>query len=80
VALFSRSCVVREPRNPQLISGIFTSLPGNVVPAVAAIEMEERITLALAVESEISEEFQNYIKGDEQLYPMAIQIALAYKH
>ena len=42
--------------------------------------IEERNNLAQAVESEITLELQNYIKGDEQLYPMSVQIALAYNH
>lgn len=80
VALFSCSGIVREPRNPHLIASIFTSLPSSVVPAFAAMGIEERNTLAQAVESEIGPELQNYVEGDEQLYPMSFQIALAYKH
>ncbi len=80
VALFSRSGIVREPRNPQLIAGIMASLPSSVAPAFAAMGMEERTALAQAVESEIGPELQNYVEGDEQLYPMSVQIALAYKH
>ena len=80
VALFSRSGIVREPRNPQIIAGMLASLPSNVVPAFAAIGMEERTRLAHAVESEIGPELQNYVERDEQLYPMSVQIALAYKH
>jgi hypothetical protein len=80
VALFSRSCVVREPRNPKLIARILASVASSVVPAVAAMGMEERNNLAQAVESEIGLELQNYVKGDEQLYPMSVQIVLAYKH
>lgn len=80
VALFSRSCIVREPQNPQLIASILSSLPGSVVPAFAAMEIEERNTLAQAVESEIGPKLQNFVEGDEQLYPMSVQIALAYKH
>jgi SAM-dependent methyltransferase len=79
VALFSRSCVVREPRNPQLIAGIFASLPSSVVPALVAMGMEERNNLAQAVESEIGPGLQKYVEGDEQLYPMSVQVALAYK-
>jgi ubiquinone/menaquinone biosynthesis C-methylase UbiE len=80
VALFARSGIVREPRNLQLIAGILASLPSSVVPAFAAMGMEERNSLAQAVESEIGPELQNYVEGDEQLYPMSVQIALAYKH
>jgi len=80
VALFSRTGTVREPRNPQLISGIFASLPASVVPAFAAMGIEERDNLTQAVESEIGAELHRYVEGDEQLYPMAVQVALAYKH
>jgi len=80
VALFSCSGIVREPRNPQLITSILASLPGSVVPAFATMGMEERNSLAQAVESEIGLELQNYVEGDEQLYPMSFQVALAYKH
>jgi hypothetical protein len=31
------------------------------------------------VESEIGPELQSYVEGDEQLYPMSVQIALARK-
>jgi hypothetical protein len=41
---------------------------------------EERAALAQAVQSEIDPVLQNYVEGDEQLYPMSAHIALARKH
>jgi 4-aminobutyrate aminotransferase len=80
VALFSCSGIVREPRNPQLIAVMLASLPSNVVPAFATMGREERNSLAHAVEREIGPGLQRYAEGDEQLYPMSFQVAMAYKH
>lgn len=78
VTIVGRSHVVREPRNPQLIARIFASI-ASVVPAVGAMGTEERAAVAETVEREVGPALQNYVEGDEQLYPMSAHVALAYK-
>ena len=78
VTVIARSYTVREPRSPQLIARLLASAAG-LVPAYAAMGTEEQAALAQAVEREIDPALQNYIEGDEQLYPMSAHIALARK-
>lgn len=73
------SYTVRQPRNPQLIAQILASVAG-FLPALAALSLEERASLAEAVEREIGPAFQKYIDGDEELYPISAHIALARRN
>ena len=79
VNIVARSYTVREPRTPQLIASMLPAVAA-IVPTFAAMEAEERVALAQAVETEIEPELQKYVDGDEQRYPMSTHIALAYKH
>lgn len=78
VTIVARSYTVREPRTAQLIARMLPSVAA-VVPTFAAMQMEERDALAQAVEREIQPDLQNYVEGNEQLYPMSAHIALAHK-
>jgi ubiquinone/menaquinone biosynthesis C-methylase UbiE len=78
VVITARSYTVRQPRNPHLITQILASVSG-VIPAFAALNMEERNALAQAVEQEIGPRLQSYVEGDEELYPMSAHIASARK-
>jgi ubiquinone/menaquinone biosynthesis C-methylase UbiE len=73
------SYTVRQPHNPQKIAQILASVTG-CLPALAALSMEERASLAEAVEREIGPAFQKYLDGDEELYPMSAHIALARRN
>jgi SAM-dependent methyltransferase len=78
VTVIARSYTIRQPRNPNLVAGIFANCAG-VLPKFAAMDEEERTTLAQAVEAEIGPAQQKYIEGDEELYPSTINIVLARK-
>jgi len=78
VIVTARSYTVREPRSPQLIARLLASVAG-MVPAYAALGTEERTALAQTIEREIGLALQNYVEGDEQLYPLSTHIGLARK-
>jgi len=78
VTIVARSYTVRQPRNPQLITQTLTNA-AIVDPAFTAMNMEERSTLAHAVEREIGPAFRNYLQGDEEVYPRSAHIAVARK-
>jgi len=78
VAIVPHSYTVRQPLNPLRISQIYTSLAG-VLPFIADMDEEQRTALAQMVEAEIEPAFQQYIDGDQELYPLSTHIALAYK-
>jgi hypothetical protein len=78
VTVTARSCTVREPRRPQLISRLLESAAG-LVPDYAALGTEERAALAQAIERPIGPALQLYVEGDEQLYPMSAHVVVARK-
>lgn len=78
VTVTARSYTVRQPRNPQLISQIFASV-ASVLPRIAELDEEKRTELAKAVEAEIEPAFQQYVDGDQELYPSSTHIAVARK-
>lgn len=78
VMVTPRSYTIRQPRNPNLISQIFTSVSG-FLPKLAAMDEEQRAALAQAVEGEIGAAQQKYIEEEEELYPTTAQIFLARK-
>jgi ubiquinone/menaquinone biosynthesis C-methylase UbiE len=78
VTVRARPYTVREPRSPQLIARLLASAAG-LVPAYAALGTEKRAALAQAIEGEIGAALENYVEGEEQLYPMSAHIALARK-
>jgi len=61
VNIVARSYTVREPRTPQLIASMLPAVAA-IVPTFAAMEAEERATLAQAVETEIEPELQKYVR------------------
>lgn len=77
VTVTVRSYVVRQPRNPHLIAQIFASV-GGFLPRIAAMDEEQRSILAQAINAEVEPAFQEFIEGDEELYPMSTHIALAW--
>ena len=79
MTVIARSYTIRQPRNPNLEAGIFASCVG-ILPKFAAMDEEERTTLAQAVEAEIGPTQQKYIEGDEELYPTTANIFLARKY
>lgn len=78
VTIVARCCTVRQPRNPHLIAQTLAGLR-SVLPALASFSEGEGSTLAEAVELEIGPALQQYVEGDEELYPIAFHIALARK-
>lgn len=74
----ARSYTIRQPHNPNLVAGIFSSCAG-VLPKFAEMGEEERTALTQAAEAEINPARQKYIEGDEELYPTTAIIALARK-
>jgi hypothetical protein len=78
VTVIARSYTVREPRSPQFIARSLASVAG-IVPAYAAMGMDERSALAQAVEDEIGPALQAYVEGDDQLYPLSVHIGLGRK-
>ncbi len=78
VSVVDRSYTVRQPRNPKLIMQLLASVE-NLVPAYAAIGAEKKVKLAQTIENEIGPILENYVDGNEQLYPMSANIALARK-
>jgi SAM-dependent methyltransferase len=78
VRIVARGYTVREPWRPDLISSFMPAVSA-VLPAIAAMPVGERTALAQAVEVEVGPALQQYVEGDEQLYPMSAHIALARK-
>ena len=78
VAITARTYTVRQPHNPKMVREILASAAG-MLPALAALSLEERAAVAEAVEGEISPAFQKYVEGDEDLFPTSAHIALARK-
>lgn len=78
VTVTDRSYTIRQPQNPDLVRVIFASCAG-ILPKFAAMDEEARSALAQAAEAEINPARQNYIEGDEELYPTTAIIALGHK-
>ncbi len=78
VTVTPRSYTIRQPHSPNLVATIFASCAG-VLPKFAAMNEEERTALAQAAEAEINSARQQYIEGDEELYPTTMLIALGHK-
>lgn len=78
VTITARTYTVRQPHNPQLIPQIFATVSG-FLPHIAALDDSQRSELAKAVTAEIEPAFQNYIEGDQEIYPSSTHIALAIK-
>jgi SAM-dependent methyltransferase len=76
--IVARSYTVRQPRNPQLITQSLASVSG-FLPAITAMSVEERNAIAQTVESEIGPALQNFVEGDELLFPTSTHIARARK-
>lgn len=78
VMVTDRSYTIRQPRNPNLIAQIFSSVSG-FLPKLAVMDEEQRAALAQAVEGEIGPAQQKYIVEEEELYPTTAHIVLARK-
>jgi ubiquinone/menaquinone biosynthesis C-methylase UbiE len=76
--VIARYFTIRQPRNRKLIEQIFASCAG-VLPQLATMDEERRASLARAVEREIGPAQQEYIEGNEELYPTVANIGLARK-
>jgi ubiquinone/menaquinone biosynthesis C-methylase UbiE len=78
VSVAARSYIVREPLNPHRVEQFIPAIAA-VNPALAAMTAKDRTALAQAVDREVSPALQNYVDGNEQLYPMSVHIAIARK-
>jgi len=78
VTVVARSHTVREPRNPQLVARSLAGV-GGMLPAYAALGVEEKGALTQAIQDEVGPALQAYVEGDEQLYPQSVHIGLGRK-
>ena len=72
------SFTVREPWTEHLVARTLSAVAA-VVPNLAALIEREGTTLTQAIDAELAPALQQFVEGNEQLYPVSLHIALAHK-
>jgi SAM-dependent methyltransferase len=75
VSVVARSLIVRQPHRPQFVAEMVEGSTG-LLPGLAALDNAQRAALVRRVEEEIAPELPRYVRGEWQVVPMSLHIAL----